>query len=149
VIEEAHRKGRRRLHPRVAVHDLHAVLLGRFLVEMPHVEVEVLLRIQLQHLFGVFRGIRFGLGLRSWRSSSPSYPPCWYGSRHRIMVRSETPIISTVSHDFKLLAIAFKITSCTFYHPFHFHVCRRLTPSAFYPCQADRSHANNNHTFFS
>jgi hypothetical protein len=38
----------------------------------------------------------------------------WYGSRHRRIVWSVTPMISAASHHFRLPDIAFRIASCTF-----------------------------------
>ena len=51
---------KRRLHPRVA--ELDPVLFAQLLVKVPHVEVEVLLPVQLQHLLQFSTGTRFGLG---------------------------------------------------------------------------------------
>src|SRR2546422_7896224 len=55
-------------------------------------------------------------------------------------------MISAASHHFRLPAIAFRITSCTFIIrsiSADETVCSGITPSASHSRQADRSHANN------
>src|SRR5262244_2822367 len=70
------------------------------------------------------------------------------------MVRSVTPMISAASHHFRLPAIAFKITSCTFIIrsiSADKTVCSGFTPSASHRVKRtnhvligpDKSHANN------
>ena len=98
--------------PRVAQLDPFPLL--ELFVEVPHVQVAVLLLLQPQNRFASFQRHPPLAGLPFSPVAQTVVACCSNRSRHRRIVRGVTPMISAADSQLIRLAIAFSNTSCNF-----------------------------------